>query len=48
MMNFAEQKKEALSAYKAAKENYLSDPKKENWIEFCNRKTVCMKLGVRI
>ena len=41
-------KNEALNNYKEAKKNYLENTSKENWIKFCDAKTVCMKLGVRI
>lgn len=44
-----EQKKtEALKRYKKAKEIYLNNMSKENWIKFCDAKADCMRLGVRI
>jgi hypothetical protein len=41
-------KDEALANYKKAKKNYLNDRTYESWITFCNAKTACMRLGVRI
>lgn len=41
-------KEEALRIYKEAKEKYLADMNDKNWAEFCNAKSTCMKLGVRI
>ena len=41
-------KEEALRIYKEAKEKYLEDMTDENWIEFCDAKTNCMRLGIRI
>lgn len=41
-------KEEALKLYKEAKKKYLEDMSNENWVEFCNAKVVCMRLGVRI
>jgi hypothetical protein len=38
----------ALSEYKEAKRNYLENMTKENWVKFCNAKTNCMLLGIRI
>lgn len=42
------QKADALDAYKLAKNEYLNNPTKENWISFCDAKTNCMRLGVII
>ena len=41
-------KETALKDYKEAKKKYLDNPTKENWISFCDAKSVCMKLGIRI
>ena len=41
-------KEEVLKIYKEAKKKYLEDMSNENWIEFCNAKVECMRLGVRI
>ena len=41
-------KEEALANYKQAKKNYLDNNTYENWIIFCNARTICMRLGVRI
>lgn len=41
-------KEEALKIYKEAKKAYLENMTNENWIKFCDAKTNCMKLGVRI
>lgn len=38
----------ALENYKNAKKAYLENRTNENWIAFCNAKTLCMRLGVRI
>ena len=48
VLNMYTNKEEALRIYKEAKEKYLSDMTNKNWIEFCNAKSTCMKLGVRI
>ena len=48
VLNMYMNKEEALRIYKEAKEKYLSDMTNKNWIEFCNAKSTCMKLGVRI
>ena len=41
-------KETALKDYKEAKKKYLENPTKENWIAFCDAKSVCMRLGIRI
>ena len=41
-------KEEALANYKQAKKNYLDNNTYENWIIFCDARTICMRLGVRI
>ena len=41
-------KDEALKIYKEAKKKYLENMSNENWIDFCNAKSNCMKLGIRI
>lgn len=41
-------KENALNVYKKAKKAYLENRTSENWIAFCNAKTNCMRLGVRI
>lgn len=41
-------KADALDAYKAAKAAYLENMNSKNWITFCNAKTDCMRLGIRI
>ena len=41
-------KAEALKNYKEAKAEYLKNMTNKNWIAFCNAKTNCMRLGVRI
>ena len=41
-------KKEALKAYKEAKERYLKEKSDENWKEFCEAKKRCMLLGAKI
>lgn len=41
-------KEEALKNYKAAKQQYCNDMNQENWIKFCDAKSICMRLGVRI
>lgn len=43
-----EQKINALKAYKEAKAKYLENKNDTTWREFCNAKTNCMRLGVRI
>ena len=48
VLNMYMNKEEALRIYKEAKEKYLTDMNDKNWIEFCNAKSTCMKLGVRI
>ena len=48
VLNMYTNKEEALRIYKEAKEKYLSEMTDANWIEFCNAKSTCMKLGVRI
>ncbi len=48
MMNLQESKKNALQAYKEAKNNYLQNMTPENWKAFCDAKINCMKLGVII
>lgn len=48
MMNLQESKKNALQAYKEAKNNYLQNMTAENWREFCEAKMNCMRLGVII
>ena len=48
VLNMYTNKEEALRIYKEAKEKYLTDMNDKNWIEFCNAKSTCMKLGVRI
>ena len=46
--NMYTNKEEALRIYKEAKEKYLTNMNDKNWIEFCNAKSTCMKLGVII
>ncbi len=41
-------KEVALKVYKDCKEQYLKDQTAENWKKFCEAKTNCMRLGVRI
>lgn len=41
-------KEQALKNYKLAKTRFLEVPTEENWKHFCNAKTICMRLGVRI
>lgn len=41
-------KETALNNYKEAKKNYLENRTNENWIAFCDAKTNCMRLGIRI
>lgn len=41
-------KADALKAYKEAKEEYLKNATRENWIRFCDRKRDCILLGVKI
>ena len=48
MKNLQTSKKEALTNYKEAKANYLKNMSNENWVIFCNCKSVCMALGVII
>ena len=44
-----EQKKEiALENYKNARDVYMNNITKENWIKFCDAKRICMLLGVKI
>lgn len=43
-----QQKADALCEYKQAKEKYTTAPTNENWMRFCDKKRVCMLLGVRI
>lgn len=47
-MNLTTAKENALTAYKEAKKRYLEERTQEAWICFCNAKTNCMRLGVRI
>ena len=42
----AAQKNEALSAYKAARADYLTAPTPAKWRAFCDAKRACMALGV--
>lgn len=42
------QKAEALSEYKKAKYAYFENQNDKNWRFFCDKKRVCMLLGVRI
>ena len=46
-MNYTS-KETALREYKEAKKNYLENMTNENWLKFCDAKTNCMKLGIRI
>lgn len=48
MMNLQEEKKNALQAYKEAKNNYLQNMTPDNWRAFCDAKMNCMRLGVII
>lgn len=41
-------KEEALRNYKEAKKAYIENRTNENWIKFCEAKSNCMRLGVRI
>ena len=41
-------KETALREYKEAKKNYLENMTNDNWVKFCDAKTNCMKLGIRI
>ena len=41
-------KETALREYKEAKKNYLENMTNDNWVKFCDAKTTCMKLGIRI
>lgn len=41
-------KEKTLNLYKEAKQRYLENRTNENWIAFCNAKTNCMRLGIRI
>lgn len=47
-LNLKTSKEQALREYKEAKANYLKNMSNENWIIFCNCKSVCRALGVRI
>lgn len=42
------EKETALKIYKEKKNAYLQDMTPENWKAYCEAKTVCMLLGVRI
>lgn len=46
--NLQQRKADALEAYKAAKTAYLENRNNKNWIVFCDAKTSCMRLGIRI
>ena len=46
--NLQERKNDALKFYQLAKEEYLQNRTAENWLNFCDRKADCMRLGVRI
>lgn len=46
--NLQQEKTDALNAYKTAKATYLKDPNYANWLTFCDTKSICMRLGVRI
>ena len=48
MMTLKEKKETALKDYKVARKNYLENMSNDNWIKFCDAKTNCMKLGIRI
>lgn len=48
MKNLEIRKQEVLANYKEAKANYLKNKTNENWVTFCNCKSACMALGVRI
>lgn len=41
-------KSDTLKLYQLAKAEYLQNRTAENWRNFCDRKTDCMRLGVRI
>lgn len=41
-------KENALNNYKEAKKAYIENATSENWKAFCEAKTICMHLGVRI
>ena len=41
-------KETALKAYKEAKQRYLKEMTEANWKSFCEAKTTCMRLGIRI
>lgn len=41
-------KKSVLENYKEARKAYLLNRTQENWILFCNAKTLCMRMGIRI
>lgn len=45
-MTLEEKKAQARSAYKAAREAYLSIPTDENWRAFCEAKRLCRLVGV--
>lgn len=38
----------ALNNYKERKKAYLENMTNENWLLYCDAKTVCMRLGIRI
>lgn len=44
----ATNREDALREYKIRKEAYLREMTNENWIKFCDAKTNCMRLGIRI
>ena len=48
MEKLRNQQAEALEAYKQAKAHYLEDMTNDNWIKFCDARTNCMRLGVKI
>lgn len=48
MSKLEESKKKALENYKKAKQAYIDNMSSENWIAYCDTKTECMRLGVRI
>lgn len=55
MKNLQANKSEALAIYKMAKAAFMATVSRENakgdskkWVEFCNAKAACMRLGVRI
>lgn len=43
-----EKKKEALQAYKDARDKYLEERNESNWKTYCEAKRNCRLLGVRI